>query len=128
MRCHRHHIEVDTNQVLRISIAQATGNKRPPIAPLRAKARQAEYLCHQALKQCGDLFDIEPPLVGEVRKTVARQRRRHDRKGITWVAPIARWISERADNVHEFTNRSGPAVAQEQRHGCGSHPRLMDVV
>ena len=78
---------MDTNQVLGISISQAPGNKRPPITPLRAKACQAEYLCHQALKQCGDLFDIEPPLVGDVRKTVARQRRRYDGKGIARVAP-----------------------------------------
>src|SRR4030095_16985278 len=128
MRCYRHHVKVNTNQVLGISISQATGNKRPPITPLRAKALQAEYLSHQALKQCGDLFDVEPSLVGDVRKTVARQGRCHDRKGIARIAPVARWVSERADDVHEFINRSGPAMAQEQGHGRGSHPKLMDVV
>ena len=66
MRCHRHQVEVDTNQMLGIGIAQVPRNKRPPIAPLGAKARPAEYLRHQAVKQCGDLFDTEPPLVGDV--------------------------------------------------------------
>src|SRR5262245_1566776 len=109
MRRHGHQVEVDTDQALGIGVPQASSDKSAPIASLRAKARKAEHISHQALKQRGDLLHVQATLIVEGRKTVARERRRHHREGIVRVATVARWISEWSDDVHEFVNRSGPA-------------------
>src|SRR5262249_2560289 len=107
---HRHHVQVDTNELLRVGIAQTPGNKRPPIAPLGAKARKTEDVGHQALKYLSYLCNREPALVGHMRKAIPWQRWRYHRKGITRVAAVARRISERADDVHKLIQRSGPAM------------------
>src|SRR5437763_14750379 len=51
VRRHWYQVQVDTDQMLRVRIPQAPGNKRSPITPLRAKAGQTEDVGHQALQQ-----------------------------------------------------------------------------
>src|SRR5258708_3998408 len=105
------------NPVQPIGIAQPQhrGDERAPVAALRAEALVAEH-AHQLGKALGDLLDAKARLAGAERKRVARKRRCDHREA----------LGEKRNQLEELDDRSGPAVAEEQRRRVLSPARLVD--
>ena len=93
-RAHRDHVQVDAHAVVRVLHAERGGDRRTPVAALRAEAVVAE--CgHQLGPGVGDALDAPPGAPRLVAEPVAGHRRADDVERIGRIAAVLGGITQR---------------------------------
>src|SRR5579885_1771 len=116
----RNHVEMDPEKVGGIHLADSCGDRGAPVSSLNGKPLEAERLRHQLEKNIGDRLDVHRAGASMVRETVTRQRRRNHGERIGGIAAVSTRIRQHRNDVHEFVDRTGPSVDEQQRFGIRS--------
>jgi hypothetical protein len=111
-------VGVRANDMVRLGAGQHSGNPGPDISALGAVALVTETV-HQLGEGSGNAWHGPARFAHGHGKPEAGDRWRHDVKGVTWVAAVGPGVRQRADDLDEFRNRTGIAMANDQRQRVG---------